>query len=1210
MKTKSPSRNGQSGAAIVVVLLFIVLLSVLALAFFVKATAFRGLSQSAVNEFKADTLARSALALTVSDLKREIAEGSDVVMAGTQRIYLPKSHAHMVPQRSGNPPITGGVDPIPNLVRRSVRSDSVASPGVGSRASAASSATPARNGRYVSAARWNKHHLIPRDPAKFGSDPSQRGTDPVPEFEVPDWVYVTDKGPTVLTQASRAVIGRYAFAIYDEGGLLDINVAGFPAQTPVEAEHPSPDSDDPVTWGSGGKASPAFADLTVLGLSQSQIDQLAGWRTFASAQPGGAFPNFSFDAASALRFHDLVVRHPHGFLKTPDTEVTAGGATRTDQLFTSRQQFLQFANRIGLPPDSLQYLGTFSRSLEQPAYVPDPQRPRVRANLNTNSSPWGRGNDKFNLDRNADRATDINPPFPLVRVKKAFTRPDGTVANEGDPLLKHRFPLSRLKLLKRATTAAKSDNDEIYRNFGLSRGSPAEPWTYDHGGAGILRLDEVAALGREPDFFELLKAAIQVGSLGKSAAVSRYDLAGSFSHIPFVNSSYTDLHILQIGANIIDQADTDGYPTRIRIADIQGGAKEVAGIEDLPYLYAVRNRPSFPSFSVVRWLLQPVVWNPHDPAGRRPDDAPTTFRIRPELQDPEQGPQGTLWFLDGQSFSLPSDSAPVVNFDSLLDGANFITFLAGEGAGLPGFRQPTRLGEANVPAGSQAAGNTFAQADVDQSVNLIGIVLTEFPAKWPKTSDPSQYTYAREVQFTGPAPGINFILEYQDGSSWVPYDRFPYSWQPVTNYKPKLYGSSVNSDAKAIAELTNRFSNRLGRNMIDVAYDNNLESASFMGMIRTDPRSQRWASGFSEYINLVPDVNVAENSYETFRGGTGIGYGLHHSPISSSSDRGFIGADNSNYAQGSTWGRYRGMQLGYWAENSTRDTRQEGGGTENRRFNRDPDGVPRRAMGGYATDPESGGGFDNLHGLPMATNNFSSRPVVLNRPFQSVAELGHVFRGEPWKNLTFAFPESGDSALLDVFCIEEPANPEGMVAGRVNLNTRQIPVLQAVLAGTTVDPANPAQVYSGTEARQLAEALVARTMNVAGSPRQGPLMNVGDLVGRWAPEQGKDLAGDPNPDMYYSGFSADIGKTASLRGTPKALIPRQREAAIRALAQNGTTRTWNLLIDVIAQSGSFPTDGGPLDGFVVTGEKRYWLHVAIDRFTGEVIDQQLELVTE
>ena len=31
---------------------------------------------------------------------------------------------------------------------------------------------------------------------------------------------------------------------------------------------------------------------------------------------------------------------------------------------------------------------------------------------------------------------------------------------------------------------------------------------------------------------------------------------------------------------------------------------------------------------------------------------------------------------------------------------------------------------------------------------------------------------------------------------------------------------------------------------------------------------------------------------------------------------------------------------------------------------------------------------------------------------------------------------------------------------------------------------------------------------------------------------------------------------------------------------------------------------------IVEGEKRYWLHIAIDRFTGEVIDQQLEAVYE
>jgi len=52
------------------------------------------------------------------------------------------------------------------------------------------------------------------------------------------------------------------------------------------------------------------------------------------------------------------------------------------------------------------------------------------------------------------------------------------------------------------------------------------------------------------------------------------------------------------------------------------------------------------------------------------------------------------------------------------------------------------------------------------------------------------------------------------------------------------------------------------------------------------------------------------------------------------------------------------------------------------------------------------------------------------------------------------------------------------------------------------------------------------------------------------------------------------------------------------------------MIDVVAQSGRFPPLAATLSQFVVEGEHRYWLHIAIDRFTGETIDQQLEAVYE
>ena len=88
-----------------------------------------------------------------------------------------------------------------------------------------------------------------------------------------------------------------------------------------------------------------------------------------------------------------------------------------------------------------------------------------------------------------------------------------------------------------------------------------------------------------------------------------------------------------------------------------------------------------------------------------------------------------------------------------------------------------------------------------------------------------------------------------------------------------------------------------------------------------------------------------------------------------------------------------------------------------------------------------------------------------------------------------------------------------------------------------------------------------------------------------------------------------------------ATVPKtQRESIARALGETVQTRTWNLLIDLVAQTGHYTPNAQGLGDFIVEGEKRYWLHVAIDRFdatTGggasgnvKVLGQQLEEVTE
>jgi len=52
------------------------------------------------------------------------------------------------------------------------------------------------------------------------------------------------------------------------------------------------------------------------------------------------------------------------------------------------------------------------------------------------------------------------------------------------------------------------------------------------------------------------------------------------------------------------------------------------------------------------------------------------------------------------------------------------------------------------------------------------------------------------------------------------------------------------------------------------------------------------------------------------------------------------------------------------------------------------------------------------------------------------------------------------------------------------------------------------------------------------------------------------------------------------------------------------------MIDVIAQTGRYRAGETSLNNFAVDGERRYWLHIAIDRYTGDIVDKQLELVEE
>jgi hypothetical protein len=223
------------------------------------------------------------------------------------------------------------------------------------------------------------------------------------------------------------------------------------------------------------------------------------------------------------------------------------------------------------------------------------------------------------------------------------------------------------------------------------------------------------------------------------------------------------------------------------------------------------------------------------------------------------------------------------------------------------------------------------------------------------------------------------------------------------------------------------------------------------------------------------------------------------------------------------------------------------------------------------------------------------RPIVMNRPFRSVGEMAYAFRDQPFRTLSFSSASSPDAGLLDLFSANDYSDSSGMRGGVVNLNSRQAPAIAAVLTSTIrredtprqtpTPPAGPTPSLSPqpspltvTPAINVATTLVSLTSSA-------PVVNRSDLAA---------LIANSNP----IGFDASVPKT-------------QRESIARALGEADQTRTWNLMIDVVAQSGRYKPNATSLkNDFIVEGEQHYWVHVAIDRFTGQILDKQIEVVNE
>ena len=782
-KTIPPVRGGkflpggmdapERGAALIVVLGFIVMLLMLVMAFFSNSSLQQQVSKSSSTVGLADVFAQGVVDTIVGDLKQEIAAGSVITnittVSGTTKvtntIYYPATNANVVPRLVGCATNTN----FPNLVKISTNlpfysltnSNGSLVTGI-NRATTNSTTNPSANGRSFTAARWNKPlFMIARNTNDF--TPSNAACIP------PSWILVSRAGTNPTTwdagmkwspTNSAAVIGRYAYTIYNEGGVLDVNVAGFP-QIPLSSLIANNiAATNHILTNAATKMALSYASLTNIpavfsGVTQYPLTNSAlltlilNWRNAATMQV--ASPSTFPAAQGILNYVSMVTASTNGFLSSSPTNYTVGSATNTDRQFVNRQQLLSFFwNRIGASTNPLLLnllpsFGTFSRGLEQPSYMPATNRPKVLSLASGGTLANGKDD-------------EINPSFLSIRVTNSFTvtNPLGIseAHNTGDPLVQKRFPLNRLvwltyagpsatRTIPTSSNATSPDQDmwllvnkygistnylaqgtpaNIRRYFGLTWDGAKNAWTYVNNGSGsgtgaIMKLGDVAGLSgasaREPDFFELVKATIGIGSLGNALLKSSTTLtapagASSQGEVPenwqYNRDASVDGQIIQIGANIINQSRCDNFPILINFNDGSLGNRQFAGVANLPYLANVvngllqitqPNKPPAPGGSGTQLAASntdtsygsladpglgavmqfPILWNPYAKNAPFPDNGirPTWFRVVADTAIPDNVDTGANYWqvttfaksgTNGASVNYPITSANTYSFSA------------------------------------------------------------------------------------------------------------------------------------------------------------------------------------------------------------------------------------------------------------------------------------------------------------------------------------------------------------------------------------------------------------------------------------------------------------------------------------------------------------------------------------------------------------------
>lgn len=1215
----------EPGAALIIVLAFVVLLTGIAVAYLSRTTNDRQLAHSSFNQTNVDQLAQSAMDNIIGDLRQEIlnGSGSPSPTASPVTLFVPTSNANMVPMHKPTP--TPGTTPaIANLIRRSVRSEPLlwpdlnVGPAVGSRASAVNSTSDgSANGRSVSLARWNSHYLIPkRDTGTGDSIPIDAFAD-----VTPDWVFVApdpnnqgQEWRKVIIAPDQTVVGRYAYAIYDEGGLLDMNAAGYPSPTTILQY--------------GRKGSLAFADLSTLpGLATATVrDNIVGWRNYAAAKPDGNLDpannrNLGFSANAANTYYNFILSDPTNIQLTnyftnsalayfTNSFLTTSQApafnNQTDQAFTARQELLKF--RSGLSGggigfvNALQDLGTFSR--EALANIPQ----------------W------------SPAAPDsTNPNFQSLLVTGPFTRNDGTPANIGEYLVTRRFLLQRLNWLtykgpsatvanggtrNAVPTSAPAIGNQDYDLWLLTRGADVrdvnsirfgltsaflqkgtaanilkyfglvwqdatnqpdptqrERWNYVGHSGGNSPASSIATLEsltgtREPDFFELLQAGILNGSIGDGPSYS--DPA-----LPSAHQLSRMLHILTIGANLIAQSRVDSYPVRIACTVNVAGTPtvmEAVGMPRLPCLSSLAVCPVGVTQNPggVNWFLIPNLWDPFRDTwdlteqntgntGNKPLSTPGY--LRPPVRITVKGNVGFGYAntVVTQSGSVDPNAASVTLFPATSSGGSQSLLLTtGNGTfGRDGLREAMRLGESDIS-------DTVTLFDPPTQSPGASVVTV-----WNKIvrppDDATPYRTDRFVVFRLSLPG-SIIATLPGSIGKNPVLRFLAGFQMTLDYQ------SPNGQWYPYSFLQG---------------NNATPTNTWISSDPVNPSNLSLATSFSQYNQPAGYSNptITNSGAPTLWTVAGA---LVNSPM-------FAKADPRSIRYNSAIGVVNlpapmpftsaGIVGSIWPSPYA----TPGPMTPSAFPIPTPAGSPNPAL--YSQLGDNSGDHGNPYSEAFGSAELSNpyRPVIMNRPFRSVGEMAYAFRDQPFRTLSFSSVSSPDAGLLDLFTTNDYSDTSGMRGGVINLNSRQAPALAGVLTGTATRENTP----RGTGGAPLPTPVPLAVTSARPAAMRLTLSTIA------------------NPPLNRAGLADVIANLPDTTGLGPSTPKTEREAVARALGETVQTRTWNLLIDVIAQTGRYPPNASSLrNGFVVNGEQRYWVHVAIDRFTGQVIDKQIEVVTE